>query len=85
MKVFKERENNLIYINAEIILERESQKIIVIGRRGEGLKNLGQKSRKDIENFLGKRIYLDLFVKVRKDWRNNKKFIKDNLSKNIPS
>ncbi len=82
---FKERENNMIYINAEIILERESQKIIVIGKRGEGLKKLGQQSRKDIENFLGKKIYLDLFVKVRKDWRNNKKFIRDSHSKNIPS
>lgn len=82
---FKERENNLIYINAEIVLERESQKIIVIGKRGEGLKKLGERSRKEIENFLGKRVYLDLFVKVRKDWRNNKKYIKDSRSRNIPS
>lgn len=82
---FKERENNLIYINAEIVLERETQKIIVIGKRGEGLKKLGERSRKEIEKFLGKRVYLELFVKVRKDWRNNKKFIKDSRSKNIPS
>lgn len=82
---FKERENNLIYINAEIVLERESQKIIVIGKRGESLKKLGQKARNEIEKFLGKRVYLELFVKVRKDWRNNKKFIKDSRSKNIPS
>lgn len=74
---FKERDNGMIYINAEIILERESQKIIVIGKKGEGLKRLGEKSRKDIENFLNKKVYLELFVKVRKDWRNNKKFIKD--------
>ncbi len=74
---FKERENGMVYINAEIILERESQKIIVIGRKGEGLKRLGEKARKDIEIFLNKKVYLELFVKVRKDWRNNKEFIKD--------
>jgi len=74
---FKERDNGMVYINAEIILERESQKIIVIGKKGEGLKRLGEKARKDIENFLDKKVYLELFVKVRKDWRNNKKFIND--------
>jgi len=74
---FKERDNGMVYINAEIILERESQKIIVIGKKGEGLKRLGEKARKDIENFLNKKVYLELFVKVRKDWRNNKKFIND--------
>lgn len=82
---FTERSNKLIYINAEIILERESQKIIVIGKKGEGLKRLGERARKDIENFLNKKVYLELFVKVRKDWRNNKKFIQDNMSKNIQS
>ncbi|MDQ3019659.1 MAG: GTPase Era [Bacteroidota bacterium] len=82
---FKERSNNLVYINAEIILERESQKIIVIGKKGEGLKKLGEQARKEIENFLNKKVYLELFVKVRKDWRNNRKFIKDSMFKNIPS
>jgi GTPase len=82
---FKERSNNLVYINAEIILERESQKIIVIGKKGEGLKKLGERSRKEIENFLNKKVYLELFVKVRKDWRSNRKFIKESMSKNIPS
>ncbi|MEO8209618.1 MAG: GTPase Era [bacterium] len=82
---FKERSNNLVYINAEIILERESQKIIVIGKKGEGLKRLGEQARKEIENFLNKKVYLELFVKVRKDWRNNRKFIKDSMFKNIPS
>lgn len=74
---FKERREDLTYINAEIVLERESQKIIVIGKKGEGLKRLGEKARKDIEKFLNKKVYLELFVKVRKDWRNNSKFIKD--------
>ena len=77
---FNERKENLIYINADIILERESQKIIVIGKKGAGLKRLGENARKEIEKFLGKKIYLELFVKVRKDWRNNKKFIKDSYN-----
>lgn len=82
---FKDRGNNLVYINADIIVERESQKIIVIGNKGAGLKKLGERARKDIENFLNKKVYLGLFVKVRKDWRNNKKFIKDSMINNIPS
>ncbi len=82
---FKDRGNNLVYINADIIVERESQKIIVIGNKGAGLKKLGERARKDIENFLNKKVYLELFVKVRKDWRNNKKFIKDSMINNIPS
>ncbi|MDQ3193400.1 MAG: GTPase Era, partial [Bacteroidota bacterium] len=72
---FKERSNDLVYINAEIILERDSQKIIVIGKKGEDIKRLGERARKDIERFLNKKVYLELFVKVRKDWRNNKQFL----------
>ncbi|HRI83848.1 MAG TPA: GTPase Era [Ignavibacteria bacterium] len=74
---FKERSENLIFINADIIVERESQKIIIIGKGGSGLKKLGNKSRLEIEKFLGKKVYLELFVKIRKDWRNNKRFIRD--------
>ncbi len=74
---FKERSENLIFINADIIVERESQKIIIIGKGGSSLKKLGNKSRLEIEKFLGKKVYLELFVKIRKDWRNNKRFIKD--------
>lgn len=77
---FKERSETLTYINADIILERESQKIIVIGKKGEGLKRIGEKARREIEKFLNKKVYLELFVKVRKDWRNDKKFIKENYN-----
>ncbi len=59
---FKDRGNNLVYINADIIVERESQKIIIIGNKGAGLKKLGERARKDIENFLNKKVYLELFV-----------------------
>ncbi|MBL8006095.1 MAG: GTPase Era [Ignavibacteria bacterium] len=75
---FKERSEILTYINADIVVERETQKIIIIGKKGEGLKRIGEKARMDIENFLNKKVYLDLFVKVRKDWRNDKKFIREN-------
>ena len=77
---FKERSERLVYINADIILERETQKIIVIGKKGEGLKRLGEKARLEIEKFLGRRVYLELFVKVRKDWRNDRNFIRENYN-----
>jgi len=72
---YKEREKGKLYIHAEIIVERESQKIILIGKRGLALKKTGETSRKEIEKFLGSEVFLKLFVKVRKDWRNNKSFL----------
>ena len=77
---FKERSERLVYINADIILERETQKIIVIGKKGEGLKRLGEKARLEIEKFLARRVNLELFVKARKDWRNNRNFIRENYN-----
>jgi len=76
---FKEREKGKIYIHAEIIVERESQKIIIIGKRGESLRKIGESSRIDIEKFLNREIFLKLFVKIRKDWRNNPSFLKSNF------
>mgnify|MGYP005814973921 CR=1 FL=1 len=66
---FKESED-LIRINAVIYVERDSQKGILIGRNGKSLKKVGIDSRKDIEDFFGKKVFLELFVKVEKDWRN---------------
>lgn len=60
-----------VHIRAVINVSRDSQKGIIIGKKGEGIKRLGMEARKDIETFVGKGIYLDLFVKVEKDWRNN--------------
>lgn len=69
---FKERpEPEKLYISAEIILERDSQKGILIGKGGEALKRLGARARQSIEEFLGQGVYLELFVKVRKDWRSD--------------
>ena len=67
------------YINADIILERESQKIIILGKNGEMVKKLGEMSRKGIEEFLGKEVFLKLFVKVRKDWRRDFRFLRNNF------
>ena len=73
---FKERENGKWYISAEIIVERSSQKAIIIGASGDKLKITGEKSRKAIEEHLQIPVYLDIFVKVREKWRNNKTLLK---------
>jgi GTPase len=72
-----ERKDAKDYINAEIVLERESQKIILIGRNGDKIKTLGRVARESIEKFIKKDVYLKLFVKVRKDWRKDKKFLRE--------
>lgn len=66
---FKE-EGNLIRINAVIYAERDSQKGIIIGHGGKSLKKVGTEARKDLEAFFEKKVFLELFVKVEKDWRN---------------
>ncbi|TMN20993.1 GTPase Era [Lentibacillus cibarius] len=66
----EERESGSIFIQASIVTERKTQKGIIIGKQGAMLKNIGQKARSDIEALLGSKVYLDLWVKVQKDWRN---------------
>lgn len=65
---FIERENGVIAISAAIMLERDTQKGIIIGSKGEMLKKIGSQARQDIERLLGTRIYLELFVKVVENW-----------------
>ena len=65
------RKNDLNYIRATIYVERNSQKGILIGKNGELLKSVGQNARPEIEMLLGTRVFLDLWVKVKKDWRNS--------------
>ena len=67
---FKEGDD-IIHISAIIYCERDSQKGIIIGKAGSALKRVGSLARKDIEEFLQKRVFLQLFVKVDKDWRSN--------------
>ncbi len=73
---FKEREANKDYIDAEIVVEKESQKGIIIGKQGSAIKKLGEKSRKAVEEFLGREVYLELRVKVRKNWRSDEKMLR---------
>lgn len=73
---FKVRDNDDIYIRANIFVERESQKGIVIGAKGSLLKKIGEQSRRDIEALLGNKVFLDLWVKVKPDWRNKDKALR---------
>lgn len=73
---FKEEET-IIRIQADILVERDSQKGIIIGHQGESLKKVGTMARKEAEAFFGKKIFLELFVKVVKDWRSNERYLKN--------
>lgn len=68
---FKERENGMAYIGATILVERDSQKGIVIGEGGKMMKAIGSAARKEIEDMGGRKVFLELRVKVEKDWRDN--------------
>lgn len=72
---FKESED-IIRISAEIYVARESQKAIIIGHQGKAIKKLGIESRKELERFFQKKIFLETFVKVNKDWRDDEKKLK---------
>ncbi|QOR74795.1 GTPase Era [Cruoricaptor ignavus] len=73
---FKEQEN-VIVIESIIYVERESQKGILIGHKGEAIKKVGTEAREDLEKFFAKKIHLNLFVKVKKDWRKNERDLKN--------
>jgi len=68
---FKNQPGGKIYVRAVIHTERDSQKAIIIGQKGQMLKKIGERSRADIEKMLGSSVYLDLWVKVKKNWRDN--------------
>jgi len=76
-KIAKDEKKDLVRINASIIVERDSQKGIVIGKRGALLKEIGTRARKDIETLLGSKVYLELWVKVQKDWRDRSSQLRD--------
>ncbi|TFJ42870.1 GTPase Era [Carnobacterium divergens] len=73
----KRNENDKVQVQATIIVERSSQKGIIIGKGGKMLKDIGIKARKDIEMMLGDKIYLELWVKVQKDWRDKQNYLTD--------
>jgi GTP-binding protein Era len=62
---------------ADIIVHRETQKVILIGEKGSMIKKIGSAARKDIENFIGQKIFLELFVKVKPGWRENELQLKE--------
>ncbi|MFY7965715.1 MAG: GTPase Era [Chitinophagaceae bacterium] len=73
---FKEKET-LVKIQADIIVQRETQKVIVIGKDGSMIKQVGTLARKDIEAFLSRKVFLELFVKVKPKWRDNELQLKE--------
>ncbi|PLT30971.1 GTPase Era [Peribacillus deserti] len=73
----REGNSETIHVMATVIVERDSQKGIVIGKQGKMLKEIGQRARLDIENLLGSKVFLELWVKVQKDWRNKAGQLRD--------
>lgn len=73
---FKERSEHMTYIAATIYVEKDSQKGIVIGHKGQALKKIGQKARPELEELVGTQVYLELWVKVLKNWRKNERALK---------
>ena len=73
----KKNENNIYHIEAELICEKDSHKGIIIGKNGSMLKKISQYSREDIEKFLGSKVNLKIYVKVRKEWRDNSLFLRE--------
>lgn len=71
------QENGVVYIGAVVFVERDSQKGIIIGKKGALLKEVGKGARIDIENLLGSKVFLEIWVKVKKDWRNQDRVLKD--------
>jgi len=74
---FREEEGRKDFIRAVILVERPSQKAILIGKKGAALKRIGEAARKDIEQFLDRKVFLELWVKVKTDWRQDKNTLKD--------
>jgi GTP-binding protein Era len=73
---FKERPNGATYISANIFVERDTHKRIIIGRKGEQLKKIGAAARKELEQLVGGKVYLELWVKVLPKWRRNEKALR---------
>lgn len=73
---FKERDNGTVYINADIFVESQSHKSIVIGKGGAQLKQLGAAAREQIEQLVGEKVFLELWVKVEPNWRRSERLLK---------
>jgi len=73
----KPRPNELIYVRATIYTERDSQKGIIVGKSGQMIGRIGANARREIENLLGSKVFLELYVKVSKDWRNRERILRN--------
>ena len=69
-------EDNIIKIRSVIMVERETQKGIIIGHKGSAIKRVGTEARKDLQQFFDKKVFLDLHVKINKNWRSNERQLK---------
>jgi GTPase len=76
-KMERQPEKDMVHVMATIIVERDSQKGIIIGKQGGMLKEIGKRARHDIESLLGSKVFLELWVKVQKDWRNKASQLRD--------
>lgn len=76
VREYKEK-TTLVKISADIIVQRETQKVIIIGEGGKMIKEVGTLARKDIEAFIDRKVFLELFVKVRPKWRDNETFLRE--------
>ncbi len=74
---WNEREDGMLFIDANIYVEREGQKGIIIGTGGSRLKEIGTAARSDIEKFLGRKVFMKMWVKVREDWRSDRRVLKE--------
>lgn len=72
-----ERKNGVLYVMADILVERDTQKAIVIGHKGSVLRKAGEAGRKELETIFGNRFFLELFVKVDKDWKEDRELLKE--------
>jgi len=72
-----EDDGNIVHIQVLIVVERENIKKIIIGKSGQKLKEIGTKARVDMENFLGKKVFLETYVKTLKNWRDEEKYLKE--------
>jgi GTP-binding protein Era len=73
----EEGKKGVMVVDAIVYVERDSQKGIIIGKNGYRLKEIGKKARVDIENWFGTKIYLNLYVKVKKEWRNSSRDLRE--------
>ncbi len=72
-----EERERVTYVAIDVVVERDSQKAILVGKGGAQIKRLGQAAREEMETFLGRRVYLQLFVKTRADWRDREGFLRE--------